>query len=240
MAVGRAEGSSSRPQLMTSEALEDPVLPLRKRPVDLVFIAFFLLNLGFITYIVDVEQLVIDDPAKFTYPRWPPARLVDLVHWWGHNFDPVLIARPAWWKATIWIDALLFGPFYAVALYAFVKGREWIRLPSVMWASVMLTNVTIILSEETWGTHATPKLDRPDVEGATVLSALGIAIVDAATFWRSRRLAEVFPDLHRCSLPRLPQVLCRPRSSARTRPRTSRSSWERWSPLSRCSRHLQL
>jgi EXPERA (EXPanded EBP superfamily) len=137
---------------------EEKPLPLRKRSIDFVFIAFFVLNLGFITYIVDVEQLIVDDPAKFTYPLWPPARLVDLVHWWGHNFDPVLIARPTWWKATIWIDALLFGPFYAVALYAFVKGREWIRLPSVMWASVMLTNVTIILSEETWGTHATPKL----------------------------------------------------------------------------------
>ncbi len=128
------------------------------RPYDIVFIIFFAINLGFITYIVDFEQLVIDDPAKFTYPLWPPAPLVDLVHWWGYTFDPVLIARPAWWKATIWIDALLFGPFYALALYAFVKGREWTRLPSVMWASVMLTNVTIILSEETWGTHATPTL----------------------------------------------------------------------------------
>jgi emopamil binding protein len=133
-------------------------VPLGERRIDLVFIAFFLINLGFITYIVDVEQIIIDDPAKFAYPAWPPAKLVDLIHWWGRAYDPVLLARPTWWKATIWIDALFFGPFYAAAIYAWVKGREWIRLPAIIWASVMMTNVVIILSEEIWGPHATPRL----------------------------------------------------------------------------------
>ena len=44
----------------------------------------FLINLALITYIVDLEQLVIDDSAKFAYPLWPPALLIDLVHWWGN------------------------------------------------------------------------------------------------------------------------------------------------------------
>src|SRR4051812_39908571 len=103
------------------QAPELEPVPLGARKLDWLFIGFFLLNLFFITYIVDLEQLVIADPTpgKFVYPLWPPARLVDLVHWWGHTFDPVLLARPVWWRATIWIDALFFGPFYAVALYAF-------------------------------------------------------------------------------------------------------------------------
>ena len=162
---------------------ETRILPLSERRIDLLFIAFFLLNLGFITYIVDLEQLVIDDPAKFAYPIWPPSRLVDLVHWWGRNFDPALMARPTWWKATIWIDALGFGPFYAVALWAFSRGREWIRLPSVIWASVMMTNVVIILAEEIWGPHATPRL-------AMVLAAnapwLLVPIALIARMWRER------------------------------------------------------
>ncbi len=131
-------------------------IPLSERRLDWIFIVFFLLNISFITYIVDVEQIIFSDPAEFDYPIWPPAPLVDLVHWWGKNFDPVLMARPAWWRATIWIDSLFFGPFYAFALVAFVKGRDWIRLPSVIWASVMMTNVTIILFEEMVGAHATP------------------------------------------------------------------------------------
>lgn len=133
-------------------------VPLAARKLDWLLIGFFLINLLFITYIVDLEQLVIADPTpgKFAYPLWPPAALVDLVHWWGRNFDPVLMARPVWWRATIWIDAVFFGPYYAVALYAFIKGRRFIRLPSLIWAAVMMTNVTIILFEEMIGPHATP------------------------------------------------------------------------------------
>jgi EXPERA (EXPanded EBP superfamily) len=97
------------------------IIPLSKRPRDMAIIAFFLINILFITYIVDLEQLVIADPAHFTYPLWPPPIAVDVIHWWGRTFDPVLLARPAWWKVTIWIDALFFGPFYIVAIYAYIK-----------------------------------------------------------------------------------------------------------------------
>ena len=58
-------------------------VPLRRRPGDLVFLAYFLLNATFITYVVDLEQLVIADPQDFRYPVGPPAPLVDLVHWYG-------------------------------------------------------------------------------------------------------------------------------------------------------------
>ncbi|OHD66755.1 MAG: hypothetical protein A2176_11025 [Spirochaetes bacterium RBG_13_51_14] len=134
------------------------VLPLKKRPVDLPIVIFFIINLAFVTYIIDVEQLVIADPNSFDYPLWPLPFMVDIVHWWGRNFDPVLMARPAWWRATIWIDALFFGPFYAAGIYAFIKGKEWIRVPSIIFSSVLFTNVFIILSEEIFGSHATPRL----------------------------------------------------------------------------------
>jgi hypothetical protein len=130
--------------------------PLRERKLDYLFVGFFLLNLLFITPIVDLEQLVIDDPHDFDYPIWPPAFFVDLTHWWGSNFDPPLMARPAWWRATIWIDQIFFFPFYAAAIYAFVKGKEWIRNWCFVWASVMMTNVFIICFEEMVGEYATP------------------------------------------------------------------------------------
>jgi hypothetical protein len=131
-------------------------LPLSQRRGDILILAFFLVNLLFITYFVDLEQLVIADPTHFTYPLWPPAWAIDLMHHWGQMFDPLLMARPAWWKMTIWIDALAFGPFYAVAIFAYIKGKEWIRIPSIIYSSVMLTNVTIILGDEYAGVHAAP------------------------------------------------------------------------------------
>ncbi|HEY8937135.1 MAG TPA: emopamil-binding family protein [Cyclobacteriaceae bacterium] len=136
------------------------IVPLKKRPLDIIIVVFFIINLVFITYMIDVEQLVISNPDNFHYPLWPPAWMVDLVHWYGRTFDPVLMARPAWWRATIWIDSIFFGPFYAVAIYAFWKGKNWIRLVSIVWASVMLTNVTIILFEEVNGEHASPEIFR--------------------------------------------------------------------------------
>lgn len=131
-------------------------IPLSQRRGDIVILAFFIVNLLFITYFVDLEQLVIADTNHFTYPIWPPAPAVDLMHRWGSMFDPLLMARPAWWKMTIWIDALAFGPFYAVAIFAYLKGKEWIRIPSIIYGSVMLTNVTIILGDEYAGVHKAP------------------------------------------------------------------------------------
>ena len=39
-----------------------------------------------------------------------------------------------WYRATIWIDSLVFGPFYVFAMWAFWKGKNWIRVPSFVWA----------------------------------------------------------------------------------------------------------
>jgi hypothetical protein len=126
-------------------------IPLKERRTDYIYIAFFLVNLLFITYIVDLEQLVIKDPANFKYPLWPLPFFVDMVHWWGNNFDPLQNARPMWWKATIWLDVLFFGPYYLAAAYAFIKGKDWIRIPTFIVMSILFTNVFIILSEEIWG-----------------------------------------------------------------------------------------
>lgn len=131
-------------------------IPFARRPLDIAIVAFFLANLLFITYLVDLEQLVIPNVAHFTYPVWPPRALVDLMHAYGRMFDHDLIARPVWWRMTIWIDDLFFGPFYVVAIYAYVRGKDWIRMPSVIYASVLLTNVFIILGEEYAGQYAAP------------------------------------------------------------------------------------
>jgi hypothetical protein len=90
------------------------------------------------------------------YPVWPPKFMIDNIHWYGRNFDPPQMAREMWWKMTIWIDVLFFGPFYVAAIYAYINGKQWIRIPSIIWASVMLTNVTIILGEELAGRTPAP------------------------------------------------------------------------------------
>jgi hypothetical protein len=136
-------------------------IPLKERPIDWIYLGFFLVNLFVITYIIDIEQIVISDPFSPAYPVWPLPFFVDLIHWWGRTFDPLLLARPPFWKATIWLDALLFGPYYAFAIYAFIKGKDWIRIPTVIFSSILFTNVFILMSEEIWG--KVPPLNLPMV-----------------------------------------------------------------------------
>ena len=156
-------------------------LPLSRRPQDVAFIAFWALNFGFITYMIDIEQLVIPDPAHFTYPIWPPRFAVDAIHWWARSFDPVVWARAPWYRATIWIDTLVFGPFYLFAIRAFWRGNRWIRIPCFVWAGMMIAIVTIILFEELCGATATaaPRI----VVGANAPWLL----FPLAVIWRMRR-----------------------------------------------------
>jgi EXPERA (EXPanded EBP superfamily) len=163
-------------------------IPLARRPLDVALIAFFAVNLFFTTYVVSFEQIAIDDPFHFTPPLWPPERLVALVHWYEKSFDPLLLARPAWYRATIWIDVLGFGPFYAVALYAWARGRDWIRIPSIVWASVMATNVFIILFDELRGVHATPH------PAAVVAANAAWLVVPFVVVWRVARSEHPFTE----------------------------------------------
>jgi emopamil binding protein len=136
--------------------MKHQTIPFSRRRLDWIFAGFFLINLFFITYIVDIEQLIIADPSNFQQPVWPPASMVKMVHSYGNSFDPLLMARPQWWKMTIWIDVLFYGPFYILAIYAFIKGRDWIRIPAIFYSGMMFADVFIILGEEMRGPHAAP------------------------------------------------------------------------------------
>jgi hypothetical protein len=156
-------------------------LPLRERRIDLVYVAFFVVNAVFVTYIIDLEALVIQDTSNFEQPVWPPAPMVDLIHWYGRTYDPLLMARPPFWQATMWIDVLLFGPFYLAAIYAFIRGRNWIRVPALVWSGMMMSNVLIILMDEWYG--VTPAPNYWFVVGLN----LPWLLLPLAVIWRMRR-----------------------------------------------------
>jgi hypothetical protein len=131
-------------------------IPLLQRPGDIALLLFFFISLFYVALIIDIEQLMIADPSNFEYPIWPPAVLVDHVHWYGRTFDPLQMARPAWWRACILYEMFFFVPFYPFAIYAFIRGREWIRIPALLYGASLFTIVFIILNEERFGPHAAP------------------------------------------------------------------------------------
>ena len=132
------------------------VIPLSQRPADWFLLLFFFVALFYISFVMDMEQLMIPDVSNFVYPIWPPKFLVDHVHWFGNTFDPLQIARPAWWRACIWHEMIVGIPFYFFAIYAFIRGREWIRVPALLYSAGLITVVFIILYAEKYGDHPSP------------------------------------------------------------------------------------
>ncbi|MBT8399789.1 MAG: DUF2781 domain-containing protein [Rhodothermia bacterium] len=128
----------------------------RTKILDALIVSFFVFNLVFVTGMISPIQILYDDLTAIAYRPWPPSFVVEWVQWWGASFDPTLMTRPVWRLTTAWIDVLLFGPFYLAAVYAFVGRRNWIRAPALMYAAVMLTNVTIIMSESSFGSVQAP------------------------------------------------------------------------------------
>lgn len=163
-------------------------IPLRKRPIDVALLGFFAFNLVFVSYVISLEQIAVANPANPGTPLWPPRGALALIHWWERTYDPLLWARPAWYRATIWIDVLVFGPYYAAALFAFARGREWIRTPSLVWSGLMLANVSIILFDELCGEHASP---HPFV---VVGANASWAILPVLMIWRMSRSPHPFTE----------------------------------------------
>ena len=94
------------------DAAPREVIPFRERKQDIALWIFFLVNVTFVTYQADIEQLVIRDPDNFTYPIWPRPFMVDFLHWYFENYDPLLYERPVWYTTIVWIDQVVYGPFY--------------------------------------------------------------------------------------------------------------------------------
>ena len=74
--------------------------------------------------------------------------------WWCELADPLLCANPLWFRVMCFVSPFIYAPFYLVAVYAIVKGLEWIRVPLLAISSGLLYSLTVILIEQVWGRYA--------------------------------------------------------------------------------------
>lgn len=73
------------------------------------------------------------------------------------------------------------GPFYVAAIYAIARGRDWIRVPALIWSGSMSAVVLVILAEEHSGVHRAPHF------GFVLLLNLPWLALPAATIARMAR-----------------------------------------------------
>lgn len=115
--------------------------PMRERPFDLFLVCWFCLfavsSLVFEPFIVfDVDLEATTDPIGKTW------------YWYASSFDPLFLDTPLWLRIMCGIDAFVFGPFYLVLVYALVSGKEWIRVPALLYGAAIIYSTLVYFGYE--------------------------------------------------------------------------------------------
>jgi hypothetical protein len=113
-------------------------LPLRKRPIDIVFAVFF--SAFIITCFI--SDLLPTIGVDFTHPS--DNFFANSNYWYAHDADPLFQHPPVWMRIVTGLSAFVYMPFYFFLVYALVRGRNWIQLPAVIYAT-MIAGVTGII-----------------------------------------------------------------------------------------------
>ena len=128
--------------------MNNNILPLKERKLDWFFIIIFAM-FTFTSFAADLVNAV-SAPAKDHSYFW--ARAVYNVYAVG--CDPLLIANPKYLQVMTFISAFIFGPFYIVLVYAFVKGKNWIRPFALIYSGMIIESMIILLVVEFTGDTA--------------------------------------------------------------------------------------
>ena len=114
-------------------------VPLSRRPYDFLFIVYFVLHIA-TTVAVDT-QIVL---PRELFPKF----LVQALDDWVRDSDDVLTGtRPLFYRAFVWVELVFHLPYFFFALFAFIKGRNWIRNISMVYAVAVLGSMVAIMPE---------------------------------------------------------------------------------------------
>jgi hypothetical protein len=150
--------------------------PLRKRPLDAFlvfwFCVFALSSLVYEQFIVfGVELSTATDPFGRSW------------YWYARSFDPVFLDTPLWLRIMCTIDAYVFGSCYLVFIYAFVRCRDWVRIPALLYGSAIVYSTIVYFA---WEFVDAENRARADLL-AVFLVNIPYTIVPLLLMWRVRR-----------------------------------------------------
>jgi len=113
-------------------------LLLKDRKSDYIFIVFF--SLFFITSMISdliptwYGELVPNHPNPLMQANYDYAK----------GCDPLFLHPPFWMRIVTGLSAFVYGPFYLVLVWAFIKEKNWIQVPAIIYGT-MISVITGIL-----------------------------------------------------------------------------------------------
>lgn len=69
-------------------------------------------------------------------------------YFYAHNWDPLFLDQPAYMRVMTGIDEWIYGPMYLVLIYAFVRRRDWIRLPGLLYCGAIIYSTLVYFLTE--------------------------------------------------------------------------------------------
>jgi hypothetical protein len=117
-------------------------LPLRERRWDIFFMVVFTL--------FACTSAVSDAIPTLGVAIGPHASFLGRINWaYGHDTDPLFIRPPHWMRFVTGLSAFVYGPFYLLLVYCLAKGKNWIQVPAVMYATAIsvITGVVVFGAE---------------------------------------------------------------------------------------------
>jgi hypothetical protein len=117
-------------------------LPLSDRRVDLVLAVIFC---AFAT-----TSAISDSLVALGVPMAPdaPSAISRANYWYAADTDPLLLHPPVWLRVATFLSAFCYGPFYLVLAWALVKGKNWIQLPAVIYATMIIAITGFVMFPE--------------------------------------------------------------------------------------------
>ncbi len=146
---------------------------LRNRPFDLLLVAFFVV-FAFTSLVMEMYIAFDVDLAAATdlFGRgW---------HWYAVSFDPIFLDPPTFLWLMCTFDAFVFGPFYLVLIYAFVRRRNWIRVPALIYGAAIVYSTIIY-----FGIEVLDEAHRADLLWVFVIN-IPYTVVPLVLCWRVR------------------------------------------------------
>jgi hypothetical protein len=114
-------------------------LALRDRRVDIFFAVVFTA----FTITSVISDLLPTVGVDFSRPSGN--FLANSNYWYAHDADPLFMNPPVWMRIVTGLSAFVYMPFYIVLVYALIRGRDWIQLPAVIYATMISTITGIIV-----------------------------------------------------------------------------------------------
>lgn len=121
-------------------------LPLKERKIDLFFAVVFL-TFALTSGISDLVPTLGIEMAPDS-----PNPLARANYWYAIDADPLFMHPPVWMRIVTGLSTFVYGPFYLLLAWALIKGKNWIQLPAVIYAT-MISSITgfIVFGVEFFG-----------------------------------------------------------------------------------------